>query len=238
MDPTDNGWENSAAAWIADQGEAGDFSRQYVLDAPMLARIRQGRAEGRFASALDVGSGEGRFCRILGAEGIAATGLEPTPTLRATARNRDPEGCYVNGRAEALPFADASFDLVISYLTLIDIDGIDQAIAEMARVLAPGGSLLIANLNGFSTAGEWRRQMDGSPYFRLDHYLEPRTEWVSWRGISIRNWHRPMQSYMQLLIGAGLRLAHFEEPRPSGGGKHAERFARVPYFHIMEWVKA
>lgn len=235
MDKTDNGWETSAAAWIADMGEKGDFSRQHVVDAPMMARIR-GRG---FATALDVGSGEGRFCRMLGAEGIAATGIEPTASLREAAIARDPQGRYLDARAEALPFATDSFDLVVSYLTLIDIDGIEEAIPEMARVLKPGGSLLIANLNSFSTAGEWRRLVDGSPYFRMDNYLEPRAEWVNWRGISIRNHHGPMQSYMQLLIGAGLRLAHFEEPAPTGGeAKRAERYRRVPYFHVMEWQKS
>ncbi|AGT09659.1 class I SAM-dependent methyltransferase [Paracoccus aminophilus] len=234
MDRTDNGWETSAAAWIADMGERGDFSRIHVLDAPMLARIR-GRG---FQTALDVGSGEGRFCRMMQAEGIAATGVEPTPSLRAAAEARDPAGNYVDAQAEALPFDTASFDLVVSYLTLIDIDGIEPAIAEMARVLKPGGSLLIANLNSFSTAGDWHRLVDGSRYFRMDNYLEARAEWMSWRGVSIRNWHRPMQDYMRLLIGAGLRLSHFEEPSPTGGDRRrAERFSRVPYFHVMEWLK-
>ncbi len=234
MERTDNGWESSAAAWIADMGENGDFSRQHVLDAPMLARVKSGQ----FQTALDVGSGEGRFCRMLQALGLETTGVEPTETLRATAQSRDPEGSYVAARAEAMPFEDDRFDLVMSYLTLIDIDDIGAAIPEMARVLKPGGSLLIANLNSFSTAGEWHRLLDGSPYFRMDNYFEPRAEWVSWRGISIRNWHRPMQSYMQHLIGAGLNLRHFEEPAPTGGERRrADRFARVPYFHVMEWVK-
>ncbi len=138
-----NGWDDSAEAWIADMGAEGDFSRRHVLDAPMLARIR-GRD---FRNALDVGCGEGRFCRMLAAEGIATIGIDPTARLLAAARTRDPQGRYLEGRAEALPFDDASFDLVISYLTLIDIEDYAGGIAEMARVLRPGGSLLIANLN-------------------------------------------------------------------------------------------
>ena len=56
-----DGWSASAAAWIAEQGEDGDYGRRFVLDAPMRARI-----EGRgFRNALDVGCGEGRFCRIM-----------------------------------------------------------------------------------------------------------------------------------------------------------------------------
>jgi hypothetical protein len=55
------GWAESAAAWITDIGEEGDYGRACVLDRPMLERIH-GR---RFATALDVGCGEGRFCRML-----------------------------------------------------------------------------------------------------------------------------------------------------------------------------
>ena len=46
----------------------------------------------------------------------------------------------------------ASFDLVVSYLTLVDIADFRTAIGEMTRVLKPGGALLIANLTGFTSA--------------------------------------------------------------------------------------
>ena len=229
-----NGWESSAAAWIADQGETGDFSRRFVLDEPMLARVRgQG-----FANALDVGCGEGRFCRLLRDEGIATTGIDPTPSLLAAAQSRDPKGDYLEAGAEALPFPDDSFDLVVSYLTLIDIEDSTRGIQEMARVLRPGGALLIANLNSFNTAGGWMRSDGPVQGFRLDHYLQPRAEWVSWRGIHIRNWHRPFRDYMQPLLATGLLLRHFDEPEPHGGDTAtADRFRRAPYFHIMEWEK-
>src|SRR5262249_53571592 len=67
-----SGWAESAAAWIADIGEEGDYGRACVLDRPMLERIH-GR---RFATALDVGCGEGRFCRMLQVAGIATVGIE------------------------------------------------------------------------------------------------------------------------------------------------------------------
>jgi SAM-dependent methyltransferase len=233
----DNGWDTSAAAWIADMGDTGDFSRQFVLDAPMLGRID---AFGP-ATALDVGCGEGRFCRLLRARGIATTGLEPTPALLATARARDPGGCYVDGRAEALPFADASFDLVVSYLTLIDIPDAEAAIAEMARVLRPGGRLLVANLNGFSSAGRWMRDAAGERVrFGLDRYLEPRGDWVEWRGIRILNWHRPLSAYMRAFLAQGLTLAWFDEPAadPNGPADRVAAHDRAPYFVAMDWVKA
>ena len=229
-----NGWDDSAEAWIADMGDKGDFSRRHILDAPMLARIR-GRG---FQTALDVGCGEGRFCRMLAGEGIATTGIDPTARLLDAARARDPQGRYLQARAEALPLPDASFDLVVSYLTLIDIDDYAAAIAEMARILRPGGSLLIANLNSFSTAGDWAAEGTAATGYLIDNYLDERAEWESWNGMLIRNWHRPMSAYMAAFLGAGLTLSHFDEPVPVGGDpQRAAWFTRIPYFIVMEWRK-
>lgn len=233
-----DGWTESAGAWIAEQGEYGDYARRHVLDAPMLARVR-GRG---FATALDIGCGEGRFCRMLHAEGIRATGIDPTPTLLDRARSLDPEGDYRAGRAEALDFRDACFDLVASYLTLIDIPDIDRAIPEMARVMRPGGTLLIANLNSFVTAGAsygWEKDEAGRPLrFCIDDYLDDRADWAEWRGIRIRNHHRPLSRYMTLLLSQGLVLRHFDEPPPAGGDpEQAAKYRRVPWHMLMEWEK-
>src|SRR5689334_3702160 len=100
----DNGWDSSAQAWIdsmGDRGERGDWGRQHVLDPVMLARV----ANRRFVEALDVGCGEGRFCRKLKAAGVRASGIDPTPAMIEAARKRDPSGDYRFGRAEALEFS-------------------------------------------------------------------------------------------------------------------------------------
>lgn len=229
------GWDQSASAWIADMGETGDYGRAHVLDAPMIARIH-GRG---FKRALDVGCGEGRFCRILQAEGIATIGIDPTEALVDQARRRHPWGDYRIGKAESLDFPAHAFDLVVSYLTLIDIEDMPTAIAEMTRVLEPGGTLLIANLTSFGTAGAWERQDGEEPRFVMDRYLEERGQWESWRGIRVWNWHRPLGSYMSALLGAGLILRHFSEPEPQGGDPaKAERYRRVPWYLLMEWEKS
>ncbi|WP_448954305.1 class I SAM-dependent methyltransferase [Labrys neptuniae] len=232
-----DGWDSSAAAWIASQGKDGDYSRAHILDAPMLERVRAGN----FGQALDVGCGEGRFCRVLRDDGIAATGIDPTAALLDEARRLDPTGEYRLGRAEALPFADHSFDLVVCYLSLIDIPDIANAIAEMARVLRPGGSLLIANLTSFFSAGLPQGWSDGpaeTAYFAIDRYMEERAEWAEWKGIRIRNWHRPLSTYMGLLLEQGLILRHFAEPLPIGGDPNRNaKYIRVPFFLIMEWQK-
>ena len=229
-----NGWNESAAAWIAEQGDLGDFGRRFVLDQPMLERVRLRPC----ASALDVGCGEGRFCRMLQALGIRTVGVDPTEALLARAIALDRSGDYRLGVAEQLDFEDRSFDLVVSYLSLIDIPQLAPALREMARVLRPGGSLLIANLTGFTTAGMvfGGRRPRGAD--RRAGYLDEHASQVSWRGVSVRNWHRPLETYLQGLLEAGLQLRHFSEPRPHGGPpEKVSRYLKAPYFLIMEWTK-
>ena len=236
MDSTD-GWAGSARAWIANQGEHGDFGRRYVLDGPMLERIRAGG----FRRALDVGCGEGRFCRLMQAEGLRTVGLDPTEALIGRARERDPGGDYRLGRAETFQSEAGAFDLVVSYLSLIDIPDLTAAIAAMVQALRPGGALLIANLNSFHTAGMpdgWKADRKGAARFSIDHYLDERAVWVEWAGIRVQNWHRPMGAYFSRLLDAGLELRHFAEPVPTGGDPQmVDRYRRVPYFHLMEWRK-
>lgn len=232
-----DGWDESAEAWLVSQGQSGDWGRQYVLDRPMLERVRLAAP----ATALDVGCGEGRFCRIMQAQSVRTVGIDPTAALLDTARKLDPTGDYRPGRAEALAFPDDSFDLVVSYLTLIDIPDAGAAIAEMARVLKPGGRLLIANLGSFTSAGMnlgWSDLADGRDVWALDHYLDERAEEVAWNGIRILNWHRPLSTYMSLCLGQGLRLVHFDEPPGnSPDAEHDARYRRAPWFLMMEWMK-
>ncbi|SFG16859.1 Ubiquinone/menaquinone biosynthesis C-methylase UbiE [Novosphingobium sp. CF614] len=232
-----DGWSQSASAWIDGLGSHGDWSRAHVLDRPMLRRV----ALHPYRHAIDIGCGEGRFCRLLNETGIRTTGIDPTHALIDRARVLDPGGDYRVGRAEALEFGDASFDLAIFYLSLIDIPDLQSAIAEAHRILKPGGSLLIANLQSFNTAGDpagWVRDAEGVERFYIDHYLDERSQWINWSGIRIRNWHRPLGVYMQTLLQSGFALCGFEEPEPDGGDPvRAARYRRAPGFLIMEWQK-
>lgn len=231
-----NGWTESAGAWIASLGERGDWGREHVLDPAMLARL-DGR---RYRMALDVGCGEGRFCRILKKRAIQVVGIDPTEPLIAAAIRNDPGGAYLLAEAENLPFADDSFDLVISYLTLIDITDFRRAISEMARVLAPGGSLLVANLTGMGTAGAstgWITDENGRIlHWPVDQYLGEYSMQSEWAGIRVVNWHRPLSAYMKAFLEAGFHLIHFDEPAPRGGEREKlERYRRMPWFNLMEW---
>jgi SAM-dependent methyltransferase len=140
-------------------GDEGDFARRFVLDAPMLERVagvptlRQAQghkseatadvtpslAKREGATALDIGCGEGRFCRLLQSHGLSTVGIDPTEALIARARERDPAGDYRIGKAETMEVAPGEFDLVVSYLSLIDIPDLARAAAAMSRALRPGG---------------------------------------------------------------------------------------------------
>ena len=219
-------------------GEHGDFARRYVLD-PIMLPCALARSPN---TALDVGCGEGRFCRMLRRHGVEVTGIDPTPKLIAAARARDAKSTYLEVPAEQLPFEDDSFDLVVSYLTLIDIPDIQAAIHEMARVLKPGKPLLIANLNSFNTAcvdSGWVKDSAGQHlHYPVDRYLEERAVWIEYRGIRVLNHHRPLSTYMRSLLAAGLRLSHFDEPAPTPGAPEpkATLYRRAPWFLVMEWL--
>ncbi len=236
-----NGWDNSARAWIesmGEQGDRGDWGRQNVLDPVMMARV----AEGGFGNALDVGCGEGRFCRMLTQAGVKATGIDPTAQLLEMARRRDPSGDYRLGRAEQLDFADGSFDLIVSYITLVDIPDFRAAIGEMARVLRPGGSILIANLTSFTSACAdrgWVKHSDGEHvHYPVDRYLDEHSLWLEWSGIRIENFHRPLSAYMSAFLENELALKYFAEPDAvSGAGVYRDRHHRVPWFVVMEWQR-
>jgi SAM-dependent methyltransferase len=92
--------------------------------------------------ALDVGCGPGaltsELVRRLGADHVAA--VEPSSRFASECRRRNPGADVRIAPAELLPFADASFDVVLAQLAFNFFDDADAAAAEMRRVLVPGGS--------------------------------------------------------------------------------------------------
>lgn len=109
-----------------------------VLDA---ARIRPGQR------VLDVACGTGVLARG-GAQRIgrngSIVGIDPSPGMLAVAEQLDPAVDWREAAAEALPFPDASFDAVVSQFGMMFFRNRPAAIAEMLRVLKPGGSLAVA----------------------------------------------------------------------------------------------
>jgi ubiquinone/menaquinone biosynthesis C-methylase UbiE len=104
---------------------------------------------------LDVGTGPGYLAlaasRLVGPDGVAV-GIDASPEMidraRTLAARKDSQASYLVATAESLPFADGSFDVVVSRLVLhhLPVGVRDLALAEMMRVLKPGGRLVIVDL--------------------------------------------------------------------------------------------
>lgn len=93
---------------------------------------------------LDVACGTGALAReVRRRTGGHVAGLDPSAGMLAVARELAPEVHWRLGSAETMPFADESFDVVVSQFGLMFMDR-DRAIREMLRVLRPGGRLVVA----------------------------------------------------------------------------------------------
>jgi len=232
----DGGWRASASAWIETVEQ--DLARK-MLD-PLVLRCCGDVAGKR---VVDVGCGEGRFARMLAERGAECVGVDPTPALLAQAR-RLGGVTPIRAVAEHMPLRDRAFDLAVTYITLVDIPGYAEAIAEMARLLRPGGRLVAVNI-GFVSAsadpdGGWRRDEAGNAlYVPIDNYGSEWSTVVEWQGIRIRNWHRPLSAYITAYLRAGLTLRRFYEPTPPrelrGLHPDLDRAFRVPWFTVMVW---
>lgn len=123
-------------------GDAYDaFMGRYAAPlAPLLADLAGVTAGQR---ALDVGCGTGaltaELVRRLGAERVA--GCDPSPAMLATCRERLADVELAQAPAEALPFDDATFDVVLAQLVLHFATDAERAVQEMRRVVVPGGRL-------------------------------------------------------------------------------------------------
>ena len=107
------------------------------------------RAESRFkpASVLDIGCGSGRLLRKVHDSWPEAqlSGVDPAQGMLSVARQLTPEACFSMGSAEALPLEDASVDLALSTISFHHWQDQAAGLREVARVLRPGGSFLLAD---------------------------------------------------------------------------------------------
>ena len=171
-DPERNFIFPTGRAWAEDLGYPPELSSVPERAVESFAGVANPWQLGRLAPGervLDVGSGAGTdslvAAQMVGPDG-RVTGIDMTPEMLAKARAAAAEmGAtnveFVAGEAEQLPFADASFDAVISNGVIDLIPDKDAVFAELHRVLAPGGRLQIADVTIQNpVSAESRRNID------------------------------------------------------------------------------
>jgi arsenite methyltransferase len=159
-------------AWAEDLGYPDELANVPESAIESFAGVANPWTMGRLATGervLDLGSGAGTdslvAAQMVGPAGHV-TGVDMTPEMLAKARSAATTmGVanveFVEGEAERLPFADASFDVVISNGVIDLVPDKDAVFAELYRVLAPGGRMQIADVtiqNPVSEEG--RRKID------------------------------------------------------------------------------
>jgi len=211
-------WEDHARWWI-DGFTAGADEEYEEQILPLAAEELRGAAR-----VLDVGCGDGQVSRLawkLGAELVV--GVDPTHNQISVAHERGGGPAYVRGPAAKLPFADAAFDAVVACLVFEHIDDVDEAIAEVARVLRPGGRFcffLNHPLLQTPNSGWIDDQFLDPPeqYWRIGAYLvEDATIEEVDKDVFIRFVHRPLGRYVNALAANGLLIERMDEPAPPAG---------------------
>ena len=217
-------WEEEARGWIAWARTPGhdaywEYSPRFFELVPPAGR-----------ATLELGCGEGRVARDLQDRGHRVTGVDSSPTLLDAASSADPDGEYVVADAASLPFSDATFDLVVAYNSLMDIDDMPGAVREAARVLRPGGllafcathPLVYLTWNDAKERQTRKLQIDYTELGRMD------------TGEGTVDWAVPPSRWIQLLREHGFDIEDLLELSPPEGATTTyDQF--VPYPWARHW---
>lgn len=217
-------WEEHAR-WWQDGFTAGADPEYEEQILPLVERLLAGASR-----IVDVGAGEGQVARRLSrrfAPGSAGDGetlvvaVEPAVAQLAVARERAGGPVYLRGVAQHLPLRDASVDAAVACLVFEHLADHEPAVAEVARVLVPGGRfLLLLNHPLLQAPGSgwvidhileeeyWRL----GPYLPVDVTMEELAP-----GVTLPFVHRPLSQYVNALAAHGLLVERMEEPAPPPG---------------------
>jgi ubiquinone/menaquinone biosynthesis C-methylase UbiE len=110
---------------------------------------------------LDLGGGTGATTVVFAADARDRVILEPDERKVGRGLAANAPAKFVTGFAEDLPFEDGSFDRVVSLMSFHHFAQGDEALRESARVLVPGGRLVIYDIDPSSPSGRWIRFFEG-----------------------------------------------------------------------------
>ncbi len=223
-------WNGNAEQWSEHVRQGWDVYREYLNNPAFLEFI--GDLNGK--TVLDAGCGEGYNTRILSERGAHVTGVDISEKMLELAREaerREPRGIRyeVASFNDLSLFHDGAFDVVVSFMALMDSPEFTDAVREFFRVLKPGGRLCFNITHPcFLTRGfGWQQDADGtglhltvSDYFDKQPYVDrwkfsqspiPETT----EPFAIPCYPRTMTEYINTVIETGFTLKKIGEPRPS-----------------------
>jgi SAM-dependent methyltransferase len=212
----DDVWEEKAE-WWRDTFASGE-DPEYVEQILPLIQSHIGSAQ----TALDVGTGEGQVARLLKEHGVErVTAIDGSTAMLEEARKRGGDIEFIQCGVTSMPFESEIFDLVTTVLVLEHVEPIKEAIAEIARVLKPGGRFLFLlnhPLLQTPNSGWIDDHILEEQYWRIGAYLvEDTTLEEVEPGVKIPFVHRPLSVYVNALAAGGLLVREMIEPAPPPG---------------------
>jgi ubiquinone/menaquinone biosynthesis C-methylase UbiE len=190
--------EQVSAATVYAQVSAGYDAEAggglFAADEPVVAEYLAGRKPG---VALDAARGTGRFAEFLAKAGHRVIGVDSSPDMLAHARQRVPEAEFRIAELDRLPLPDDSVDVIVCALALEHVASLDPVLAEFARVLRPGGDLVISDVH---------------------HELITRGSVMTARGpagepLIAPAYRHQLGDYLRAALSIGLQVRRCEEPR-------------------------
>jgi SAM-dependent methyltransferase len=208
--PKAGGYDSFAEGYTA-ENEANLINGYYQRPA-MLALA--GDVSGR--RILDAGCGSGPLFAALRDRGAVVSGFDASGGMLELARRRlgDDADLRVADLGSPLPYADDTFDDVVAALVLHYLEDWGPALAELRRVLKPGGRLIVSVDHPFAVH-LMHRQVGRETEYR---YFDT-TTWVEeWtfggQSALVSLWHRPLHAMTEAFTAAGSRITVISEPEP------------------------
>nr|WP_242676032.1 class I SAM-dependent methyltransferase [Streptosporangium minutum] len=199
-----NDYDNFAEAYSAET----ENSLQNAYYARPAIMALAGDVAGR--RILDAGCGSGPLSAALRDRGAVVTGIDASAGMLAVARRRlgDDAALHVVDVRDPLPFADGAFDDVVASLVLHYLEDWGPTLAEMRRVLRPGGRLIASVNHPFV---EHLSQNPRHNYFATTSYTD---EWTfGGQSFPMIFWRRSLHAMTDAFTTAGFRLAVISEPQ-------------------------
>lgn len=161
-------------------------------------------------SVLDAGCGLGHYGKRFLDGGASVVGIDASEEALAAARSRCGGATFVRqDLTEPFGFASAgAFDLVFCNLVLDHIEDWRPVLSEFARVLTPGGVLVLTTIHPFRRYLNHRDELES--YHETEGYA---VEWGS-TDACIESYYRPLEEVIEPLVAAGFAVTAFREPRP------------------------